>query len=161
MPDQAGISRAVSDNTTNLRYTDYLNTIANQKALLGTGLDAEQIGGNMALQNQGQINNYTLGGYGAMLGAIPNMTKIAQAGQSATGTAIGTGIGSLISSIPYIASALGPKGGTTDTGGVSNSITGSLGAENATPGGINIDEIMKQIANNSGSSSALVGALGK
>lgn len=157
---QAGISRAVSDNTTNLRYNDYMNTLANQKALLGTGLDAEQIGGNMALQNQGQQNSYTLGGYGAMLGAIPKMTQLAQEGQAGTGSALGQGLGSLLSSVPYIASAFGgSKGGTPSTGGVSSSITGSLGAANKTPGGLNIDEIIKQISENSGSSTALVGAL--
>lgn len=57
----ASIAKAVADTSIKARYSDYTNTLANLKSILGTGLDTITGVRSAALTNQGQKNNYELG----------------------------------------------------------------------------------------------------
>lgn len=137
---QAGATQAIASNTANLSYQDLLNTQINQKALLGTGLNAIQAANQGALGNQGQINQFSANIYGdqtqqydSQLGYDANMAKLSG---SLAGQLLGSnGIGGLISNLPFLggvggASAAGAAGATAGV-----SAAGALGAD-AAAGGI-------------------------
>lgn len=133
---QAGISSAVANNSSNLRYGDYLNTIANEKSILGTGLDSISSAGNMALANQGQENSYQLGGYSALLGGTVNMSALSQKSQAATGNSIGSALGSVIGALPYLSNVMGgaSSGAGANISGGSTGILGALGSDSTSGG---------------------------
>lgn len=131
----AGITKAVADNTSNMRYSDYLNTVTNQKALLGMGLDAENAAGQIGLTNQGQRNNFNLGIYGDQLNYDSRMTQLSQQGQGATGAGIGGAFSAAMKSLPFILSMVNPAagaaagmaGGMMGGGGQGNGVLGMFG----------------------------------
>lgn len=54
------ISKAVADSSTAARYSDYTNTLANMKSILGLGVDTVEGVRSGALTNQSQKNSYEL-----------------------------------------------------------------------------------------------------
>lgn len=126
----AGITSAIASNTANLSYSDLLNTQLNQKAILGTGLNAIQSANTGALTNQGQQNNFNLGvfngqnqQYSTQMNYNDQMTQLS----AKLGGQLSEGIGSGISNLPFMNSGSNP-GGLTGQLGAFDSITGTAGA---------------------------------
>lgn len=130
----AGISKAVADNSANMRYADYMNTVANQKALLGTGLDAENVAGNMALGNQGQINNFNASIYGTQSSYDLGMNQLQQKSQQQQGSMFGSAFSEGIGSIPYLSSLFGGGGGASGISGILGAFGGGAAASAGTGG---------------------------
>lgn len=136
----AGITQSIASNTANLSYQDLLNTQINQKALIGSGLDALSGAGSIALQNQGQQNSFAQGNYNSQLGYSANMANINQRAASAAGDLIGKGIGSFGGGVGSILGMMG--GGGLGVGSIAGQLGSFGGGIMATSGTSAIDALL-------------------